>query len=65
MPLYAKYEVCFLWLVDPRSRTLESYELIQERWSMTGVFKDAEKVRVSPFDEIDVNLSELWVSEGA
>lgn len=61
MPLYANHKVGFLWLVDPSSRTLEAYELMNRRWSMIGVFKDEENVRVNPFDEIEIDLAELWV----
>ena len=61
MPLYAKYGVAYVWLVDPLSKMLETFELIDERWSMMGVFKDEDRVQIKPFDEIKLELSDLWV----
>lgn len=61
MPLYAKYGVGYVWLVDPLSKTLEAFELIDNRWSMIGVFKDEERVQIKPFDKIKIELSDLWV----
>ena len=40
---------------------LEAFELIDARWSMMGVFKDEDRVQIKPFDEIKLELSDLWV----
>jgi Uma2 family endonuclease len=61
MPVYARHGVGYLWLVDPLARTLEGFELQGGRWVITGVYENEETVRVPPFTEITLALSELWV----
>ncbi|MGH8582415.1 MAG: Uma2 family endonuclease, partial [Gammaproteobacteria bacterium] len=58
---YGRYGVSFLWLVDPLVKTLESFELEEGRWVISGVFKDDDKVSVPPFAETALSLTELWV----
>jgi Uma2 family endonuclease len=61
MPVYARYGVAFLWLVDPLARTLETYELQEGKWIVGGMFKDDDTVRIAPFQAITLVLSELWI----
>lgn len=61
MPLYARYGVCYAWLIDPEVRTLEAYELVAGEWRSLGSFSDRESVRVAPFAEVALVLGELWV----
>jgi Uma2 family endonuclease len=63
MPVYARYGVNFLWLVDPLARTLEAFELQEGRWVISGAFKDDDQVSAPPFAEIVLDLTELWVGE--
>jgi Uma2 family endonuclease len=65
MPLYAHYGVAFLWLVDPLARTLEVFELNDERWILTGSHQDDAEVRSVPFPEIALQLAELWIEAPA
>jgi len=60
MPLYAQHRTGHLWLVDPLLKTLEAYELRQEKWSLLTVLKDDDQVRIAPFDTIEFSLSVLW-----
>jgi Uma2 family endonuclease len=60
MPLYAHYGVPFAWLVDPKTHTLEAYELINHKWRPLGIFRDDDTVSVAPFDAIVIHLSDLW-----
>ena len=61
MPLYAREEVRHAWLVDPIARTLEVFMLGAEgRWIEVGVHRDAARVRVEPFDAIELDLAVLW-----
>lgn len=61
MPLYARYGVRFAWLVDPKTRTLEAYELFNATWKLLGLFRDDNRVCVAPFDAIAIRLLDLWV----
>jgi Uma2 family endonuclease len=61
IPVYAHYGVGYLWLVDPLARTLEAYGLQDHQWSVTGLFKDADRVSVEPFRDITFSLADLWI----
>lgn len=61
MPLYARYGVQFAWLVDPKTYTLEAYELVDNKWQPLGIFRDDDTVSVKPFDAIEIHLADLWV----
>lgn len=60
MPVYAKYEVPFLWLADPDEMTLEVYRLSEGAWVVAGLHEGEIKVRAVPFAEHEINLSDLW-----
>lgn len=60
MPIYARYSVRHLWLIDPDLRTLEAFELREESWTVIASLKDDEIVGVPPFDATDFALSALW-----
>ena len=59
MPLYARYGVSFMWLIDPIKKTLEAYELKKD-WHLIGSFKNEDRVNVAPFNEMTLLLSDLW-----
>lgn len=58
--IYAREGVHYLWLVDPRARTLETFELVSNRWVDSGTFVDDVSVRAAPFDAIEWSLGVLW-----
>lgn len=60
MPIYAGAEVQHLWLADPGLLTLETYRLIDGRWTLTGSFKDGDAVSADPFAAIQIDLASLW-----
>ncbi len=60
MPLYARYGVRFAWLVDPKTRTLEAYELAEAQWKPSSISRDDDMVSVAPFDAIVIQLGDLW-----
>jgi Uma2 family endonuclease len=57
---YAEWDVAHAWLVDPATRTLEAYRLESKRWVRIGAWSNDAKVRVEPFDAIELDLSVLW-----
>lgn len=61
MPLYARYGIAHLWLVDPLERTLEAYELREGLWTLLCTLKDDDPVAVPPFAAVTFALSDLWV----
>ncbi len=60
MPVYAHLKVNYFWLVDPILRTLETYELHDEHWVLTGSFADNHTISIAPFTEHTFSLSVLW-----
>ncbi len=63
MPLYAKYGVPYIWLVDPILKTLETYRLGDRYWELTGTFSESDHVSVEPFMDISIDLSMLWEAD--
>ena len=59
-PVYAREEVLHLWLVDPRDRTLEAFELREGAWVLIAAAKDDDPIRVRPFDAVTFSLGNLW-----
>ena len=60
LPIYAEQGVGHCWLVDPLLRTLEAYALSDGRWLLLATLKEAEPVRLPPFDAIEFALDALW-----
>lgn len=60
MPLYAKYGVKFIWLVDPDLKTLEAYKNVKGQWVLLTTLDNDKDVSVEPFDAITFSLSALW-----
>jgi len=61
MPVYAREGVEHLWLVDPLSRTLEVYRCEAGRWVVVAVHADAGRVRATPFEALELELSRWWL----
>jgi Uma2 family endonuclease len=61
MSVYARAGVRCAWLVDPIAKTLEVYRLnLRARWSKPTIHRGAARVRVAPFDAIELDLEALW-----
>jgi Uma2 family endonuclease len=60
--IYARESVGWVWLVDPRARTLEVYRLDGSQLTLANVYGEDEvdRVQVPPFDAIEFQLSRLW-----
>jgi len=60
VPLYAHAGVGHLWLVDPTGRSVEVYTLERGRWVVTATVGGDERVRLPPFEVVELDLSRLW-----
>jgi Uma2 family endonuclease len=60
LPIYARAEVKYAWLIDPLEHTLEVRRLDGDKWTILEFFQDDAKVRAEPFDAIELDLSVLW-----
>jgi len=63
MPIYAQYEVPYLWLIDPIDTTLEVFRLKEGEWVISGLCEGDARIRAVPFIEIEINLSDLWQNQ--
>ena len=61
MRIYAQYKVSHAWLVDPMQMMVEVYRLEAEKWAVFGVYAESDKMRAEPFQEIEIDLSGLWL----
>ncbi len=59
--IYAREQVGHAWIVDPLARTLEVLRLDGGHWLVLATFMGDERVRVEPFDDIELPLSALWI----
>ncbi len=60
MPIYARFGVAHAWLVDPRKRSLETYDLVDGGWQQSGRYSGRDAVRAVPFDAVTLPLDDLW-----
>ena len=60
MPVYAREGVKHAWLIDPLLQTLEVFRLAGERWLLVTTYKGAARVRVEPFEAVELDLAMLW-----
>lgn len=62
--IYLEHGIPFFWIIDPVNRTIEALKNNQNQnnasWLEVGVYCDDDRVKISPFDEIELNLSTLW-----
>jgi Uma2 family endonuclease len=58
--IYGEAGVAFLWLLDPRTRSLEAFQLVAGKWLLVGVAEADEPVSFVPFDAISFPLSDLF-----
>ncbi|MGC8495181.1 MAG: Uma2 family endonuclease [Syntrophobacteraceae bacterium] len=61
MAKYAKFGVGYAWLIDPVVKTLEAYKLESGHWLLLDAYVGAEKVRMEPFQEMEIDLEVLWL----
>ncbi len=59
--IYGEYGVGHLWLVDPLNMILEAFRLENGQWAPLGIFGGKQKVRLEPFQEIEIDLGDLWL----
>jgi len=57
LPIYAREGIEHVWLVDP----LEGLRLDEETYRLKGRWRDEARVRLAPFDSIELELATLWM----
>jgi Uma2 family endonuclease len=59
LPLFASTGVAHVWLMDPSLRTIEVYESVDRRPTLVATARDADVVRLPPFDA-ELSLGTWW-----
>ncbi|MBI1874734.1 MAG: Uma2 family endonuclease, partial [Acidobacteria bacterium] len=58
--VYAREGVAHVWLINPRSQTLEVLRLEHARWIVVATHDGDVSVAVEPFDAVPLDLYRLW-----
>ena len=61
MPIYAREQVGYIWLVDPLQRILDVYRLEGQRWLLVSTYGDTERVRAEPFEALEFDIDRWWL----
>lgn len=59
---YAAGEVAFYWIVDPRKRAVEAYQLSGCKYELAARGADSDIVRLPPFPELEIPLAQIWLA---
>jgi Uma2 family endonuclease len=63
MSFYLEHAIAYYWLIDPAARTLEVLRFEDGKWVIAGVYEEDDRMRAEPFQEIEINLGDLWLGE--
>ena len=58
--LYAAHGLKHYWLLDPRTKVLEAFEISNGKWLLLATFSGDEMVAAAPFAEVPFPLAALW-----
>jgi Uma2 family endonuclease len=61
LPIYARENVNFAWLVDANLRIFEAFRRENNGWLPIARHGGADVIRVEPFDAVEINLANLWL----
>ena len=62
MAVYAEAGVRTVWIVDPAAHTVEVYHLVDGTWTRPVAVDGDSVVRLEPFDAVEIELGECWIS---
>ncbi|CAM3362722.1 Uma2 family endonuclease [Corallococcus sp. ZKHCc1 1396] len=60
LPVYAREGVRHVWLMEPRTLTLEVFGLVAGRYTLLLTHTGAAPVRAEPFDAVPLDLPFIW-----
>jgi len=59
--LYARHGVPFYWIVDPRSRTIDAYTLVDGIYRPSARLEGSVWLALPPFPELTPDPAVIWV----
>ena len=60
MDAYLREKVGHVWLVNPRSLTLEVFRLQDGGWYRAAAFEGHLPIRAEPFDAVEIDMGRWW-----
>jgi len=57
---YQKGGVRHYWIIDPKAKSIEGFKLVRGKYRVSGQGGDNQTVNLPPFEDLDINLDELW-----
>lgn len=61
MPIYAREGVEFVWIVDPRLKTLEVFQRSAASWILLSSHVGDDLCRAEPFAAVELDMTRWWV----
>ena len=61
LPIYARENVPYAWIIDADLQSFEAFRLENSRWAYIAQHTGDEVIRVEPFDAIEIDLANLWI----
>lgn len=58
--LYERHGVGYYWIVEPRERLLEAFQLREECWVRLGAWDAQCTARIPPFDDIELDVGRFF-----
>ncbi len=59
--VYAREGVAHCWIVDPRSRTIETYRLERGMWVVAATYGGDDPIHAEPFDAVALTPARWWM----
>ena len=60
LPIYAREGVRNVWLVEPRTRTVEVFRLEAAGYRLLAMHEGSAPIRAEPFEAIELRVAFLW-----
>jgi len=57
---YRAFAIPHYWILDPKKRTIEAFELRRKKYVAVGKGRGVETVSLPPFEGLEIELGELW-----
>lgn len=61
---YAAGKVRHYWIVDPKAKTVEAFELVRGKYRLAAGGKGNETVTLPPFPDLSIDLARVWRKPG-
>lgn len=61
--VYLNLKIPYYWLIDPIAHTLEALKATPSQWLVMASCGGNERVRVEPFEDMELDLQTFWAPE--